>query len=498
VTLAGMGNVDKLLESLAHRLPPATDKATLRAVLQAARAALPKKMGKTKEQLSNMEDACIASLAQRIKQGGGSNTVSVVAEEAGRLGHASVALAASSSGTDATSANTNDVDAKAEEAAAIGLYADVDEDDIEACLARCIELLTKALMNLRPAERALRAIEGLMALLPPEHTAAELEGDAMACFSLDLLRSGARMASLASALTEGSAIGEKLAWRRLMGFFVAMPARLSKDSFGVKDSTLHSCREAAQHLGGIVALAGQPESARAALRIALPWLGKTPDASALACVWSTSLPVARVGLSGAALSRASLKRGDIVALLLLAQLLRLCRAQGVGHDHEHEELQGMLRSALEHSVDTAPMLPQLQKLTQRVPGQRGKALQRQLAVPRRSLGCAGMAAAVLQVMEAVPIGSLSAASITKLAAACGLPLDEDERVDQRLEAARARGSLFFEDVEGLVPDEADLEVAEEQSKEGVEGKEGKKRRKNNFDGEEPSVTKKSRKKRRHK
>merc|ERR1712242_223254 len=135
-----------------------------------------------------------------------------------------------------------------------------------------------------------------------------------------------------------------------MGFFVAMPARLSKDSFGVKDSTLHSSREAAQHLGGIVALTAQPESARAALRIALPWLGTTPNASTLTCVLSTSLPVARVGFSGAALGRGSLKRGDIVALLLLARLLRLCRAQGVGREHEHDELQGMVRAALEHSI----------------------------------------------------------------------------------------------------------------------------------------------------
>lgn len=384
-------------------------------------------------------------------------------------------------------------------------------------------------MNLRPAERALRAIEGLLALSPPEHNkvVAELESDAIACFSLEHLRSGARVASLASVLAQGSSIGENLAWRRLMGFLVAMPARLSKDSFGVKDSTLHSSREAAQHLGGIVALTAQPESARAALRIALPWLGTTPGASTLTCVLSTSLPVARVGLSGAALGRASLKRGDIVALLLLARLLRLCRAQGVGREHEHEELQGMLRAALEHSVDIAPMVPQLRELAQQVPGQRGRALQRQLGAPRQSLGHAGVAAAVLQVMEAVPIGSLSAASITKLAAACGLPLDEDERVDQRLEAARAKGSMFFEDVDGLAPNEADLEVAEaeitrgsasignsKQTKQGGKGKEGKKRKKNRIaeleemaqvdkqdemgDGEELANANKSGKKRRHK
>merc|ERR1712079_276294 len=171
-----------------------------------------------------------------------------------------------------------------------------------------------------------------------------------------------------------------------------------------------------------------------------------------------------------------------IALLLLARLLSVCRAQDVGREHEHEELQEMLRSALEHGVDIAPMVPQLRELAKQVPGQRGRALQRQLGAPRQSLGNAGVAGAVLQIMEAVPIGSLSAASITKLAAACGLPLDEDERVDQRLEAARARGSMFFEDVDGLAPNEADLEVAEAEipnkAKEGGKGKQGKKRRKN--------------------
>ncbi|CAK0909528.1 unnamed protein product [Prorocentrum cordatum] len=202
------------------------------------------------------------------------------------------------------------------------------------------------------------------------------------------------------AFTVDAAAREGLpAWGRLLGLLLAAPWR------------------ADGQLGSLVALVAGPLAARAALRV-----GLEPAAMGAAKAGATT--------------------DDLLALLRTARLSGLCRAAGAADERALEEVDGALRAALEGGLDATAVVPHLAALAP------GEPIGRRLAKGARSRAAA--AALVLAAMR-LPAAGLPTADLARLAGLAGLPAGHGEgggRTDQRAAAARARGELFFEDVEG--------------------------------------------------
>lgn len=423
-----MGNLERLLDALARKLPPASGKGALLQAVRAAADALPDSKAQTKARLVSDEGECVKQLAELLKARADAEAKAEAAERVKTPAPLLPGSALHDASADAASG-----------------YADIDGDDAHAVLARCAKLLSGALMGLRPALHAEKALEGLLALLPPEHAVAG--PDAQGPFDVEALQRLARLVPQAAALLGSE---EPPAWRRFLGFCLAAPLRLREEV----SSSNQQLQEASARLGSIVALLARPRAARSALHLALPWLGAGPTAAAPARVAAlAALPVVATGFGGGALDGVTLERSELAGLLQAARLVGLCRAEGVGEVEALDEARELLRGVLERGVDATPLLPELRRLLAELPGPRGKALRRRLNVEVASRAAA--AAATLEALEAVAT-SVTPPTIARLAGSCGLPVGKEEEIDQRAAVARARGELFFEDVEGAVPEQATL------------------------------------------
>lgn len=394
-----MGNLDRLLEALAKQLPSSADRSSIGAALKEAAKALPETQAKTRTKLARDEQTCIEKLEALLKE-----TVEEAAEEPA----ADVVVA------------SEVVDAK--EDPAMAAYADVNEGDHAACVARCGDLLLTALSGLGAAKLAEEALEGLMAILPSGG------------MSLDTLVLCMELLPSATAALGPSA---SRAWCRFLGFLLATLARVE-----VTKASQREAKEVATRLGGLVALSAQHSSARAALRRGLSTLDEMPGASGLACLATAVLPVIRAAFRGVnAFTDVEVGRSDLTALLHSLQFIGLCRKAGAGESLALNEACDLLRTALTHHFDASVLLTELKRM--------GVMSAKRRRVDKEAEG-KGRAASAKVVSDAILASpeAMGASAILRLVNTSGLPQGEEEDTDRRAAAARARGDLFFEDTSG--------------------------------------------------
>ena len=94
------------------------------------------------------------------------------------------------------------------------------------------------------------------------------------------------------------------------------------------------------------------------------------------------------------------------------------------------------------------MLPELRRMAEAQARQlkRGKAMLKKL---QRAEAKASATAAAVELIEMVK--GLQSSELSRLVGFAGLPVGDDEQVDAKAAAARARGDLFFEDTSGDAP-----------------------------------------------
>lgn len=391
-----MGNLDRLLDALAARLPPTADRAALVAALKAATEALPASQKKTRARLER--DDCVEVLEAKLKAAG---------------------------------VDKDDDEEGSDEPEGYAAYAGVDGGDPAAVIDCCTALLADALSSLRPAEYAAEALEGFLAMMGAE--------DIGPLNAASLRRCTLLVPAVAGALGGD----EPPAWRHFLGFLLAAHARLPEpDGGGVTEND----RECGSRLGSLAAMLTQPASARSAVRVALTTAGPAPKAAALHRLAPAVLPVLHSSFSfGSGLE--SPNRGDLVSLFYGLCFVSCCSAAGVGDACVLREARTTLLTALERHFDAVLLLPELCRIAAPLCGPRSDGLKRRLAA-----GASGSKAAVAglakEVLEAA-VASLSASALERLAACSGLPMPEEEsRVDRKAAAAKARGELFFEDAAG--------------------------------------------------
>jgi len=402
-----MGNLDRLLEALARKLPRSADRASIVAALHEAAKALPENQAKTRKRLVSNEQDCIEKLEALLKK------LPAEAHE------------------DAASEAAPD---EAQDDSAVAAYAGISEDDPAACVARCAELVQGALAGLRPAKLAEDAFEGLLGVLPAGKIAMDLDSFRL-CMQL--------------LPTASAALGcsEPPAWCRFLGFLLSALARLK----GVKTSlsAQKDAKDVAARLGGLIALSSEHASARAVLRHGLSALDEVLSSEVMTRLVQAVLPIMGVAFSGvSAWEDAPVVRSDLVAVLHALRFVGLCRKAGAGEMRALNEASDMLRFALEKHFDATTISSKLQSMG--------------LNASKRKRLANGRADAARFVSETLLAASppLSAASIADIVSSSGLPIGEGEEVhDKKAAAARARGDLFFEDVSGGDLKEASAQMA---------------------------------------
>lgn len=112
------------------------------------------------------------------------------------------------------------------------------------------------------------------------------------------------------------------------------------------------------------------------------------------------------------------------------------------------EVRQILVTALGRDYDVSPMLPELRRMAEAQARQlkRGKAMLKKL---QRAEAKASATAAAVELIEMVK--GLQSSELSRLVGFAGLPVGDDEQVDAKAAAARARGDLFFEDTSGDAP-----------------------------------------------
>jgi len=417
-----MGKIDKLLDALAQRLPSTADRKVLVAALRAAAQQLPDAQAKTRTLLLKTESACIKKLELRVR-----------------------AIAAAEHDVSEEDGAQEELDI-AKPGDVVAGYAGFSSQDPLACLAQCSELLRNALTSIRPSYRAQQAIEGLLALVPPETVLSESSDPCS--FGVGGLQACANLVTPAVALLRGSDDTETAVWHRFLGFLLVAPLRLKEEDH----SGVGKVEDVIHQLGGLVALVASPQAARSALRLALSSVGSAPSDMALTRFAPVVFPIVSVAFGRGALDGVALVRGDLVALLHAVRLVGVCSSMRVSPEQDLDEARGLLRLVLAGHFDAALLLPELQRLLARNAG----ALARSKVLQRRLAAASGgernrVAAAVVETVEALG-AVVTPLCISRLAESCGLRVGEDERVDQRAAAARAQGDIFFEDVAGFGDD----------------------------------------------
>jgi len=500
-----MGNVDRVLEALVRRLPKTAGKVQIVAALRASASALPEKQEKTRRLLKAREEKLVATLQEKLRE-------KKEVKESREKPAAVVEEPAPSSDVETAPGVDR---AQASDA----LYAGIPHGDQGACLARCADLLGRAMTSQRSAQRAEDAVDGLLAILPSNsgsNSDSDMLGGALKASSLERF---VRLVPLAAAALENR---ESPAWRRLLAFVLSAPCLVgSKAEQNGKGLGLSGCAsgmactskpgtalfedenspgtfhcgvcwanggkidlsELATRLGSLFALFVRPAVARAALQMTLAnGLGKERGPGKLALLVPTILPAIIVAFGSsievADSSAPPPSRGEFFALCLAFRLVGLWRSSHLVDDQRLSEASSALRGALgRRFANTFGTLgSELKPFVAKIDGSRGKALGRRLA---SSLGpsCAsshggaaavGAADCVAEVLEmAAP--SVSLTDLSRLADALGLPKGDDEIVDSKAAAAKARGELFFEDIEGgLDPGDGGDENVEVEKIEGLD------------------------------
>eukprot|EP00929_Paragymnodinium_shiwhaense_P002579 TRINITY_DN10287_c0_g1_i1.p1 TRINITY_DN10287_c0_g1~~TRINITY_DN10287_c0_g1_i1.p1 ORF type:complete len:527 (-),score=136.20 TRINITY_DN10287_c0_g1_i1:14-1594(-) len=420
-------HVRRLLEALAKRLPPSSTKVQVSRALRAAAEALPGSKLKTKAKVLEEEDALVDELLEKL-------TAAPVEEEP---------VEEEGEGDDEEALASPEGDAVATRAEAC--YAGIDSDNPVACLSRFSELLKAALASTRPAEKADLAILGFLAVMPSEATPAE-DDDAHP-FNLPALQSCIKLIPTAVATQSPSL-------PRLLGFALTAVARLPD---GRKEDEEVEMAVLSGRLGGLVALtAPTPAAARVAARTGLSALTHPVKESVLRRLTPGLLPLVRSAFGSSCLAerKEAMVRGDLVALLHALRLVALSRALQLGDAAGLTEARDLLVTALENVFDATLFCEQLKKVAVRATGKAGKVVRKRLAGSRIK-SKAGAAGLVAELFEAVPATAISNNSLRKLADCSGLPVGEDEEIDQKAAAAKAKGELFFEDAEGVAEDSDD-------------------------------------------
>lgn len=406
-----MGNVDRLLDALVRKLPRTADEKAITAALRAAVQVLPASQAKTRNRVCQNEEQCVERVKAQLK------ATDDIAKEAIEGQHATSTDAAEESVPDA--------------------YGDLDSEDTRACINRCSLLMAQALSSLRPADRAQDALDGLLAILPP---------DASGPLEASVLAGCVRVVPAVSA-----ALGqrESPAWRRFLGFLVSAAARLTDTP---------ESEAVAMQLGSLIALSASPAAARAALRLGLVNVKSILDCPALVCLARIVLPTICTAFGhGAAPAREDVKRGDLLALLHGLRFVCLCqlgskgtaRASSSVSSSALAEARDILRIALECRFDAALLQPPLKRM-----------IATSGAGKKKSHSFSAVAAsAVVDSFDAVA-ADMTPTIIARLADCHGLPVGVEEEQD-RVVVAKATGGLFFEDVAGDFMDAASAEAADE-------------------------------------
>jgi len=301
----------------------------------------------------------------------------------------------------------------------------------------------------RPAEKAEIAVAGLLAVMPAE--ASPGDADEEHPFKLQGLRECIKLIPSAVATRPPS-------MARLLGFALAAPARLPERNNVDEEVEIGVL---AGRIGAMLALtADGPAAARVAARTGLSSLTHPVSEPVLRRL-APSLPsVVRAAFGSPCVveQKDAMLRGDLVAALHALRLVSLSRSLlQLGNAATMTEARDLLVACLEHTFDATLLQPQLSKLAVRATGKAGQLVRKRLAGSRIK-SKAGAAALVADVFDAVPATSISTNSLRKLADCSGLPLGEDEEMDKKAAAAKAKGDLFFEDVDGVEadPDEDDV------------------------------------------
>lgn len=114
-----MGGLSHLLDAIGRRLPAGTDRKSLAVALRLAAHALPESRASMRARIYRTEEQCIDAIVKRLAEG------TVVMENNMML-------------------EVDDVQDLYEGAA----------DDLEACVMRCVKLLTNALSSLHPEKKS--------------------------------------------------------------------------------------------------------------------------------------------------------------------------------------------------------------------------------------------------------------------------------------------------------------------------------------------------------
>eukprot|EP00913_Durusdinium_trenchii_P030321 g28405.t1 len=299
------------------------------------------------------------------------------------------------------------------------------------CIKHCQSLLQDALVSLDPAARSEEALAALVALFPPESGPWRFTSAGSGLVELTdqsiRLESGDLEALVQMLPCAATALGTQntIAWRRFLGLCVAAPLRLTQDAPTMKVVERLACTAAV--------LATAP-AARTAVRIATASASLTSvSQSHLACLVPALLPLLRIGfLKGSCDST----RGDLLALLGGLRVLRLTRSK----TPQFSEMRQILTAALLRDFDATP-------LDHKGSLRRGKALLKKLKAAEAKTSSAAVTVELVEALAEV----LQPSELARLVSFSGLPCGEDEEVDAKAAAARARGDLFFEDTAGDVP-----------------------------------------------
>ncbi|CAJ1395888.1 unnamed protein product [Effrenium voratum] len=229
------------------------------------------------------------------------------------------------------------------------------------------------------------------------------------------------------------------AWQRFLGLAAVSPL-CAKDDLPEKD-----CAEAAARLGCASALLASPRAARTAVRIATSLVtpGKEPQR-----LVPSVLPLLRIGFKGSV--RLTGTRGDLLALLSSLRFAQCARS--MTNASQLSEARRILTASLAADFDVSPLLPELRRIAEGPAAglRRGKALMRKLDTGIAEAKTSGSAAVLTELIEALA-DKLPYSDLARLVSFSGLLLGEDEQVDAKAAAARARGDLFFLDTDGEVP-----------------------------------------------
>ncbi|CAK9055309.1 unnamed protein product [Durusdinium trenchii] len=393
--------MEKLLHALAEKLPANAGRSTVELAFRSAVDALPK--SKIRDELLLKQTRLIGRLRSLVRSKVEESKPGEVAEEPQELPEG---------------------DAPGDPAAC---FQGVDINKPGDCIKHCQSLLQDALVSLDPAARSEEALAALVALFPPESGPWRLEsGDLEALVQM--------LPCAATALGTQNTI----AWRRFLGLCVAAPLRLTQDSPD-PDETM----KVVERLACTAAVLATAPAARTAVRIATASASLTSvSQSHLACLVPALLPLLRIGfLKGSCDST----RGDLLALLGGLRVLRLTRSK----TPQFSEMRQILTAALLRDFDATPLVPELRRLVEDHKGslRRGKALLKKLKAAEAKTSSAAVTVELVEALAEV----LQPSELARLVSFSGLPCGEDEEVDAKAAAARARGDLFFEDTAGDVP-----------------------------------------------